>query len=50
MPKLEHIDHNCAFVKNFKPMDRGEMDRMSESVASQWKASIDRFFSDHVDA
>jgi hypothetical protein len=50
MPKLEHIDHNCAFVKNFKPMDRGEMDRMSESVASQWKASIDHFFSDHVDA
>jgi uncharacterized protein len=49
MPKLEHIDHNCAFVKNFKPMDRNEMDSLSESVASQWKASIDRYFSDHID-
>ena len=50
MPKFEHIDHNCAFVKNFNPMDRGEMDRLSESVATQWKASIDHYFSDHVDA
>ena len=50
MPKLEHIDHNCAFVKNAKPMNREEMDRLSESVATQWKASIDLHFSDHVDA
>jgi predicted aldo/keto reductase-like oxidoreductase len=50
MPKLEYIDHNVGVAKNFKPMNREEMDRMSESVATQWKASIDHYFSDHVDA
>jgi uncharacterized protein len=50
MPKLEYIDHNIAVAKNFKPMQREEMDRLSESVSTQWKASIDQFFSDHVDA
>lgn len=50
MPKLEYIDHNAAVTKNFKPMNREEMDRLSESTAAQWKASIDHYFSDHVDA
>jgi len=50
MPKLEYIDHNIGVAKNFKPMQREEMDRLSESVSTQWKASIDQFFSDHVDA
>ncbi len=50
MPKLEYIDHNISVAKNFKPMQRDEMDRLSESVSTQWKASIDHFFSDHVDA
>lgn len=50
MPKLEYIDHNIGVAKNFKPMNREEMDKLSESVSTQWKASIDHYFSDHVDA
>lgn len=50
MPKMEYIDHNVAVAKNFKPMSHEDMDRMSEAVANQWKASIDRYFENHQDA
>jgi aryl-alcohol dehydrogenase-like predicted oxidoreductase len=50
MPKLEFIDHNISVAKSFKPMPAGEMKEMSDRLAVAHKASIDRFFSDHIDA
>lgn len=50
MPKLEHIDQNLQVAKAFQPMKPEEMERLSDSVSTQWKASIDRYFADHIDA
>lgn len=50
MPQLEHIDFNINVAKNFKPLSKEEMRSLPESVSAQMRASIDRFFSDHVDA
>ena len=50
MPKLEHIDQNIAVAKAYKPMPPAEMRDMSDKLAGEHKASLDRFFADHVDA
>jgi len=50
MPKLEHIEDNVRVAKAFKPMPKEEMERMSGGLSRQYKASLDRFFSTHVDA
>lgn len=50
MPKTEFIDENIKVAKAFKPMPKDEMRRVSDQLAGAHKASIDRFFSDHVDA
>jgi len=50
MPKLEHIEDNVRVAKAFKPMPKDEMQRMSGGLSRQYKASLDRFFSTHVDA
>jgi predicted aldo/keto reductase-like oxidoreductase len=50
MPKLEYIDFNINVAKNFKPLSKEEMLSLPDSVSAQMRASIDRFFSDHVDA
>jgi len=31
-------------------MKKEDMERLSNDMATQWKASIDRFFTGHVDA
>jgi hypothetical protein len=49
MPKLEHIEDNVRLVKAFKPLPAAEMKRLSETLARKNKASLDRFFSSHVD-
>lgn len=49
MPQLEHIDANIQVAKNFKPLSKEEMNRLPDSVSAQLRASIDRFFADHVD-
>lgn len=49
MPQLEHIDANIQVAKNFKPLSTEEMNRLPDSVSAQLRASIDRFFADHVD-
>ena len=49
MPKLEHIERNIAVAKGFKPMPADEMKRLSTKIWSEYKASLDHFFSDHVD-
>ncbi len=50
MPQIEHIDFNINVAKNFKPLSKEEMLSLPRSVSEQMRASIDRFFSDHVDA
>ncbi len=48
MPKPEFIEQNIAIAKAFTPMPKEQMYELSGDLAPQ-KASIDRFFSDHVD-
>jgi|SRR5579872_6822208 len=50
MPKLEHIEANVRVAKAFKPLSKEEMERMSGGLSRQYKASLDQFFSTHVDA
>ena len=49
MPKLEFLDANIAVAKNFRPLTGEEMKSLPQSVSAQMRASIDRFFRDHVD-
>jgi uncharacterized protein len=49
MPKVEHIEHNAAFVKGFKPLGESQRRRISESIASGRKEAMLRFFRDHED-
>jgi hypothetical protein len=48
MPKPEYIEENIAIAKRFTPLPKDEMYQLNGELASQ-KASIDRFFSNHVD-
>jgi predicted aldo/keto reductase-like oxidoreductase len=50
MPKIEHIEANTRVARAFQPLSKEEMQRMSGGLSAQYKASIDRFFSTHVDA
>jgi predicted aldo/keto reductase-like oxidoreductase len=50
MPKFEYIEANTRVARDFKPLSKEEMQRMSGGLSAQYKASIDRFFSTHVDA
>lgn len=50
MPKLDYVTENISVAKAFKPMAREEMNSLSTELATAHKASIDRFFADHVDA
>lgn len=50
MPKLEHLEANLQVAKAYKPLSKDEMKSLPGSVSAQMRASIDRFFSDHVDA
>ena len=49
MPKVDHIMHNIAVVKNFKPMSREEMDELAKRVAPS-SARLNEFFLHHVDS
>jgi predicted aldo/keto reductase-like oxidoreductase len=49
MPQLEHVDFNLNVAKRFKPLSKEEMDRLPGSVSAAMRASIDRFFADHID-
>ncbi|HLK63396.1 MAG TPA: aldo/keto reductase [Bryobacteraceae bacterium] len=50
MPKMEHIEENTRLAKAFQPLPRDEMQRLSDGLSRKYKASLDRFFRDHVDA
>lgn len=49
MPKIEHLEQNTAIAKAFTPMSRNEMNGLNGQL-SQYKAAMDTFFHDHVDA
>jgi aryl-alcohol dehydrogenase-like predicted oxidoreductase len=49
MPELPHLDFNLNVAKNFKPLSPEEMKRLPAGVSAKMRASIDRFFADHVD-
>ena len=49
MPQLAHLDFNLNVARNFKPLLPEEMKRLPASVSAKMRASIDRFFADHID-
>jgi uncharacterized protein len=49
MPELAHVDFNLAVAKRFQPLSPEEMKSLPAGVSAKMRASIDRFFSDHVD-
>jgi predicted aldo/keto reductase-like oxidoreductase len=50
MPKFEHIEENCRLAKAFKPLPAGEKKKLSDELSTKYKAQLDDFFSNHVDA
>ena len=50
MPKFEHVEENCRLAKAFKPLSHSEMKGMSGELSKKYKAQLDHFFSNHVDA
>jgi predicted aldo/keto reductase-like oxidoreductase len=49
MPNLDHLSQNIAVAKAFKPLGKDDMKSLPDSVSTQLRASIDRFFADHED-
>jgi len=49
MPEMAHVEFNLAAAKKFKPLSQQEMKALPGKVSAQMRASIDRFFADHVD-
>lgn len=49
MPKLEFLDENVRHVKAFKPLAKSEMHAVATELLP-YKAELDRFFADHIDA
>ena len=50
MPKLEYLDENVRAVRAFKPLGKPEMKDLSDRLSHEYKAQLDEFFSNHVDA
>ncbi|HEY3839909.1 MAG TPA: aldo/keto reductase [Bryobacteraceae bacterium] len=50
MPKMEHIEENCKLAKAFKPLAPGERKEMSDHLSTKYKAQLDHFFHNHIDA
>jgi uncharacterized protein len=50
MPRLEHIEHNAAFARTFKPLSAGQRRRLEKSIESGRKVAMRDFFSHHEDA
>jgi uncharacterized protein len=50
MPKLAHIEQNVQLSRTFSPLPKLEMERISGRLSLKNKASLDLFFSTHVDA
>ena len=50
MPKLDIISENVAIAKSFRPLPADEMKSLSGELMHAYKASVDSFFSQHVDS
>src|ERR1035437_4213389 len=50
MPKVEHIEHNVAAAKAFKPLPLPEMKKMSGELSEKNKIALDTYFRNHLDA
>jgi hypothetical protein len=50
MPKVEHIEHNVAAAKAFKPLTLPERNKMSGELAEKNKIALDTYFRHHLDA
>jgi len=50
MPNLEFIDDNVRIARGFKPLRTADMDSLSGDLSRIYKASLDQFFSTHVDS
>jgi aryl-alcohol dehydrogenase-like predicted oxidoreductase len=50
MPQLDHLEENIRVAKGFQPLSEEEMKNLPKTVSAALRASIDRFFADHVDA
>jgi predicted aldo/keto reductase-like oxidoreductase len=50
MPKLEYMDENIQHARNFKPLGKFEMKELSDKLSQEYKAQLDEFFRNHVDA
>jgi uncharacterized protein len=49
MPRLEHIEQNVAFAKDFSPMSSRQRRRLEQSIDTGKKMAMERFFGDHED-
>jgi len=49
MPQMAHVEENIRVAKAFRPMSPADMKSISDELSAAHKASIDRFFADHVD-
>lgn len=49
MPKVAFLEENVTIARAFTPMSKDEMKTLNNQL-SEYKASIDAFFHDHVDA
>ncbi len=49
MPKVAFLEENVTIARAFTPMSKNEMKTLNNQL-SEYKASIDAFFHDHVDA
>ena len=50
MPKFEHIEENCRLARAFRPLPVSERKKLSDELSTKYKAQLDRFFSNHIDA
>jgi predicted aldo/keto reductase-like oxidoreductase len=50
MPKLEHIEHNIAAAKAFKPLPPGEKKTLSDELSAKNRLALEHFYRDHIDA
>jgi uncharacterized protein len=49
MPRLEYIEHNAAFAREFKPMSPQHRQQLSDSISAGRKQAMAEFFRTHVD-
>ena len=50
MPRLEHIERNATFARDFKPMSPQHRQQLSDSIESGRKQAMVEFFRHHEDA